>query len=120
MKKSTLALLMAAFAFGLGTTDVDAKGHHHKKHNHMWHNGKHYHHAGHHGHHHKHRHKKHHIAPLPVVVAHIYIGTQHMCVDVNGVRYGDWIVSTGRTGYYTPQGTYRAIRLERVYFFKKI
>ena len=115
MKKSTLALLVAAFTFGFSTADVDARSHHHHR---NWNYGKHYHHP--HRHHHKrHHHNRHHIAAPPIVVAHIYIGSQHMSVAVNGERYGDWVVSTGKSGFRTPQGSFRATRLERVYYSKK-
>ena len=117
MNKSTLALLVTAFAFGFSTADVDAKVHHFHKRNHFWHNGKHYQHKGH--HHKRHHRKLVHKAVPPIVVAHIYIGSQHMSLDVNGARYGDWIVSTGRKGFNTPRGAFRAMRMARVYFSRK-
>ncbi len=107
MKKSTLAFLVAALTFSFSIGDAVAKGHHHRNH---------------HRHHHTrgiHRAKKHHIAQLPIVVAHIAIGTQHMSVSVNGDRYADWVVSTAKPGFHTPQGSFRATRLARVYFSKK-
>ncbi len=118
MKKFTLAHLAAAFAFGFSTADVDAKEHHHK-----WHLYKSQHniryHMRHHKHHQKYHHKKHHIALLPVVVAHVYVSSQRLSLDVNGSRYADWAVSTARQGYHTPEGSFHATRLERVYYSRK-
>ncbi len=119
MKSFSLALLLAAFTFGLSTGDVDARVHHFHKRNYIWHNGHHYKTHGH-KHHKRHHHRKHHRpAPKAIVVAHVYVGTQHMTLDVNGTRYGDWAVSTGKSGYYTPRGAFHATRLERVYFSRK-
>ena len=119
MKKTTLALLVAAFAFGFSTADVAAKAHHHKMHHNMWHHIKHYSAARHHYRHQKHHRKTHHVAVLPVVVAHISIGMQRLSLDVNGSHYSDWAVSTARAGYHTPQGSFSATRIARVYFSKK-
>jgi hypothetical protein len=44
---------------------------------------------------------------------------QEMLVALDGVPTYRWTVSTGRQGYATPSGNFRAIRLERVYFSKK-
>jgi hypothetical protein len=44
---------------------------------------------------------------------------QQMTVSIDGARTYHWTVSTGRPGYDTPSGSFRAIRLERVYFSKK-
>jgi hypothetical protein len=44
---------------------------------------------------------------------------QQMTVSVDGVPTYHWTVSTGRAGYDTPAGSYRAIRMERVYYSKK-
>lgn len=61
-------------------------------------------------------------AALPAkadVLVSIDKGQQRMTVVVDGAPTYNWIVSTGRPGYDTPTGSYRAIRLERVYFSKK-
>ena len=124
MKKFVSALLAATFMFGLSTEDVDAKVRH-KHHNYVWHKGKHY--TAHQVHKKKQKSRKHkarkyrrHVQALPpVVVAHVFIGSQHVTVDVNGYRYGDWIVSTGGHGFHTPQGAFHATRIERVYFSRK-
>ena len=42
-----------------------------------------------------------------------------MFVKVNGWPYGSWKVSTARSGYHTPRGSYRVQRTARVYFSKK-
>ena len=110
MKKFSAALLIASFVFGMCFADVEAKGIHHKKHQHMRHHA---------SHNHKRHHRKHQVALRPVVEAHIHIASQYMSVDVNGARYAEWAVSTARSGYSTPQGSFHATRLARVYFSKK-
>jgi hypothetical protein len=51
----------------------------------------------------------------------IYIdkSSQSMTVSVDGGPRYHWPVSTGRGGYDTPAGHFRAIRLQRVYYSKK-
>ena len=44
---------------------------------------------------------------------------QQMLVTIDGGQTYRWPVSTGRSGYTTPNGSFNAIRLERVYFSKK-
>lgn len=44
---------------------------------------------------------------------------QRMSVSVDGGQPSIWTVSTGRDGYTTPSGGFRAIRLEEVYYSKK-
>jgi hypothetical protein len=44
---------------------------------------------------------------------------QQMAVSINGESSYRWSVSTGRSGYNTPSGSFRALRLERVYYSKK-
>jgi hypothetical protein len=44
---------------------------------------------------------------------------QQMTVSIDGARTYRWAVSTGRSGYDTPSGGFRAIRLEQVYYSKK-
>lgn len=45
--------------------------------------------------------------------------TQRMTVSVEGARRYSFVVSTGRAGYGTPNGTYHPIRLERTWFSKE-
>jgi hypothetical protein len=45
--------------------------------------------------------------------------TQTMEVKVDGVPTYHWLVSTGRSGYATPSGSFRGTRLEEVYYSKK-
>lgn len=45
--------------------------------------------------------------------------SQQMAVSVDGSAPMVWTVSTGRAGYNTPSGSFRAIRLEEVYYSKK-
>jgi len=44
---------------------------------------------------------------------------QQLTVTVNGIETYRWPVSTGKPGYDTPSGSFRAFRLEEVYFSKK-
>jgi hypothetical protein len=44
---------------------------------------------------------------------------QEMAVSIDGGPSYRWPVSTGRSGYNTPSGSFNAIRLERVYYSKK-
>lgn len=53
------------------------------------------------------------------VVAHIDLSSQRMTVKVNGKTAHNWKVSTGRSGYRTPTGTYRPQRLERDWHSRK-
>jgi len=53
------------------------------------------------------------------VVAHIDVSSQTMEVWVDGWRQHVWPVSTARSGYRTPVGTYRPGRMHRRYFSKK-
>ena len=42
-----------------------------------------------------------------------------MHVTVNGVPRFSWAVSTARRGYRTPVGSYRPVRLERMWYSRK-
>ncbi len=42
------------------------------------------------------------------VVARVDLSSQRMTVSVNGRHYGTWKVSTGRRGFSTPRGSWRA------------
>ena len=44
---------------------------------------------------------------------------QQMTVSIDGAPTYHWTVSTGRSGYDTPSGSFRALQLERVYYSKK-
>jgi hypothetical protein len=44
---------------------------------------------------------------------------QQMTVSVDGMPRYRWVVSTGRAGYGTPNGTYHPVRLERQWFSKE-
>jgi hypothetical protein len=56
------------------------------------------------------------LADVDVVISK---SQQQMVVTVDGGPSYRWPVSTGRSGYDTPEGNFSAIRLERVYFSKK-
>jgi lipoprotein-anchoring transpeptidase ErfK/SrfK len=58
-------------------------------------------------------------AAAGTVTARIDLSAQTMSVYVNGFPRYTWAVSTARRGYVTPIGTYRAQRLERVWFSRK-
>src|SRR5690242_17930828 len=45
--------------------------------------------------------------------------TQHMTVTVDGERRYSWPVSTGRSGYATPSGSYTPFRMEEDHFSKE-
>lgn len=49
----------------------------------------------------------------------IHLGSQSMDVYVDGYHSYSWPVSTGRSGYATPRGTFRAKRLARHHFSSK-
>ena len=53
------------------------------------------------------------------VEARIDISEQKMRVYRNGFLVHSWKVSTGRSGYRTPTGTYRPTRMYREYYSKK-
>src|SRR5690348_7076568 len=53
------------------------------------------------------------------VVVTIDKSTQHMTVSVDGTPRYNFVVSTGRAGYGTPNGTYHPERLARTWFSKK-
>jgi lipoprotein-anchoring transpeptidase ErfK/SrfK len=55
-------------------------------------------------------------ASAATLVAHIDISSQRMTVKVNGKPQYNWSVSTARSGYRTPTGTYRPKRLEREWY----
>lgn len=50
------------------------------------------------------------------VHARVDVASQTMAVYVGGYHRHTWRVSTGRRGYGTPGGTYRAKRLERTWY----
>lgn len=58
-------------------------------------------------------------ASAATVEARISLSNQRMYVSVNGVRKYSWAVSTGRSGYGTPTGSYRPQRLERSWYSRK-
>lgn len=51
--------------------------------------------------------------------ARINISTQRMVVTVDGVKAGEYRVSTGRRGYGTPTGSYRPQRMHKKYYSHK-
>ena len=55
----------------------------------------------------------------PAVNVVIDISSQSMSVKVNGWHYGHWKVSTARSGYHTPRGSFRVQRTAKVYYSRK-
>ena len=53
------------------------------------------------------------------VEARIDITTQRMVVTVDGVKTGEFVVSTGRKGYRTPTGTFQPHRMHKKYYSRK-
>jgi lipoprotein-anchoring transpeptidase ErfK/SrfK len=53
------------------------------------------------------------------LVARIDVSSQTMTVSKYGQVIHIWPVSTARRGYFTPRGTYRPIRLQRVWYSRK-
>ncbi len=58
-------------------------------------------------------------ADAATVEARVSLSNQRMYVSVNGVRKYSWAVSTGRSGYSTPTGSYRPQRLEKNWYSRK-
>ena len=56
------------------------------------------------------------IAPAAAdVVVNVYISSQTMTVEVDGTPLYTWPVSTARPGWETPVGSFRPVRLARVW-----
>jgi lipoprotein-anchoring transpeptidase ErfK/SrfK len=53
------------------------------------------------------------------VVARIDISKQRMTVSENGNVIYSWAVSTGRSPYRTPRGTFRPIRMHKMWYSRK-
>lgn len=58
-------------------------------------------------------------ATLANIVANIDLSRQVMTVTVDGARYAQWRVSTGRKGYGTPTGSFRPYLLRRMHYSSK-
>ena len=59
------------------------------------------------------------VVTPPIVNVVVDVSSQSMSVKVNGWYYGSWKVSTARSGYHTPRGSYRVQRTARVYYSRK-
>jgi lipoprotein-anchoring transpeptidase ErfK/SrfK len=57
-------------------------------------------------------------APRPntTIVVRVELSKQEMTVDLNGVLYATWAVSTARRGYRTPIGDYTPYLLARMHY----
>ncbi len=58
-------------------------------------------------------------AMASTIVARISLSEQRMHVYVNGAQQYVWPVSTARSGYVTPTGTFRPQRLEPMWYSRK-
>ncbi|HEY7766424.1 MAG TPA: L,D-transpeptidase [Aestuariivirgaceae bacterium] len=56
---------------------------------------------------------------LASIVANIDLSRQVMIVTVHGQPYARWKVSTGRSGYGTPTGSFRPYLLRRMHYSSK-
>jgi lipoprotein-anchoring transpeptidase ErfK/SrfK len=59
------------------------------------------------------------VAAQAQVSVHINKASQTMNVTVDGSHYATWAVSTATKGYRTPSGSFRAHRLERMWYSRK-
>jgi lipoprotein-anchoring transpeptidase ErfK/SrfK len=57
--------------------------------------------------------------PAPSVSIVIDISAQEMAVRVDGSQFASWDVSTARSGYWTPRGSWRINRMARVHWSKQ-
>ncbi len=57
--------------------------------------------------------------PSPIVDIVIDVSSQQMDVRVGGNHLANWDVSTGKSGYRTPRGTWRINRMARVHWSKQ-
>lgn len=55
----------------------------------------------------------------PAVMIDIDLATQQMTVDVDGKRAHAWRVSSARSDYVTPTGTYRPYRMHKMWYSRK-
>jgi lipoprotein-anchoring transpeptidase ErfK/SrfK len=64
--------------------------------------------------------KKKRIRSLPPIVnVYVDLSSQRMSVNVNGGHYASWLVSTGRSGYETPRGSYTVKRMARMHYSRQ-
>lgn len=57
-----------------------------------------------------------HSVMAPTLVAHIDLTRQRLKVSVNGTPLHSWPISSGRTGYETPRGTFRGSWMSRMWY----
>jgi lipoprotein-anchoring transpeptidase ErfK/SrfK len=55
----------------------------------------------------------------PTLQVYIDISSQSMTVRSSNQNYGYWKVSTARSGYYTPRGSFSVKRLARMHYSRK-
>jgi lipoprotein-anchoring transpeptidase ErfK/SrfK len=58
-------------------------------------------------------------AKASTILARVDLSEQRMQVFVNGWPTYSWPVSTARSGYVTPTGSYQAYRLEKMWYSRK-
>ena len=59
------------------------------------------------------------IAAAANLVAHVDVSSQTMTVSKNGFVVHRWKVSTARSGYVTPRGSYRVARMHKMWYSRK-
>lgn len=59
-------------------------------------------------------------APASAAIeARIHVASQRMEVLVDGIKAGEYVVSTGKKGYRTPLGNYKPTRMHKKYYSRK-
>ncbi|MDK9697828.1 MAG: L,D-transpeptidase [Siculibacillus sp.] len=53
------------------------------------------------------------------VEARIHLTSQRMVVVIDGIKTGEYVVSTGKRGYRTPVGDFKPTRMHKKYYSKK-
>jgi lipoprotein-anchoring transpeptidase ErfK/SrfK len=57
--------------------------------------------------------------PKPTLLVSIDLTKQKMAVTENGVSKYTWSISSGRTGYITPRGTFRPVWMSKMWYSRK-
>jgi lipoprotein-anchoring transpeptidase ErfK/SrfK len=57
--------------------------------------------------------------PKPTLLISIDLTKQKLAVTENGVRKYNWSISSGRSGYITPRGTFRPVWMSKMWYSRK-
>lgn len=57
--------------------------------------------------------------PKPTLLVSIDLGSQKLSVTENGMPKYKWSISSGRTGYLTPKGTFRPVWMSKMWYSRK-